>query len=170
MRHVSTVLGCWRYPVTSASREAVEGMRVTERGVVGDRRWAVMDADGMVVSAKHPARGGRLLHVSARHEDASGAVTVQVPGEPALTASDPEAGAALSEWLGHPVTLTDVVPDSLRLHRLWPQESGMVPEWATGFVPVRTPSPRSQAHAPAGSPTSAPYTWSPRVQVDGSCG
>lgn len=127
---VPTVLGCLRYPVKSAAREAVDRLTVTREGVLGDRRWAVLDTDGMVVSAKHPARGGRLLQVRARHEDATGEVTVHVPGRQGFAASASEAGDALSEWLGRPVTLTDQVPDGLSLHRLWPKEAGMLPEWA----------------------------------------
>jgi uncharacterized protein YcbX len=121
--------------VKSAAGETVRRLSVNVRGVLGDRRWAAMDADGMVVSAKHPARGGRLLQVSAGHEDATGEVTVRVPGGRDLRASDPEAGTVLSEWLGHPVTLTDEVPDSLRLHRLWPREPGMLPDWAADARP-----------------------------------
>lgn len=130
-----TVLGCLRYPVKSAAREAVSRLRVTRNGVHGDRCWAVVDADGMVVSSKHPGRGGRLLRVAASYEDATGGVTVRVPGRGDLSASDPEAGVAVSDWLGHPVTFTDQVPDRLQLRRLWPQEAGMLPEWATDARP-----------------------------------
>ncbi len=132
---MSTVLRCFRFPVKSAAREAVTRLTVTNDGVLGDRRWAVIDADGTVVSAKHPARGARLLQVTATHEDATGEVTVHVPGEPGYRAGDPEAGAAVSSWLGRHVTLSDRVPETLRLHRLWPREAGMVPEWAADARP-----------------------------------
>ena len=132
---MSTVLGCFRYPVKSAAREAVNRLTVTEDGVVGDRRWAVLDADGMVVSAKHPARGGHLLQVKASYEDRTGDVTVHVPGHPEVLASDAAASAAVSDWLGRPVTFTDQVPKCLRLHRVWPREHGMVPDWADGALP-----------------------------------
>ena len=127
---VSTVLGCFRYPVKSAAREAVDRLTVTKDGVVGDRRWAVLDGDGMVVSATHPARGGRLLQVMASFEDRTGDVTVHAPGQPGFLACDASASGAVSDWLGHPVTLTDQVPERLRLHRLWPRERGMIPDWA----------------------------------------
>jgi uncharacterized protein YcbX len=136
MLRVPTVLGCFRYPLKSAAREEVQRLSVTPQGgIVGDRTWAVMDADGLVVSAKHPSRGGRLLQVTATHDDASCEVSVCVPGRPQLRATHPDAAGAVSEWLGHPVTLTDVVPPDLRLHRLWPKEAGMLPEWAADARP-----------------------------------
>lgn len=124
-----------RYPVKSAAREAVDRLSVTMDGVLGDRCWAVLDAGGMLVSAKHPARGGRLLQVVARYEDATGEVTVHVPGRGGISANDPGAGDAVSDWLGHAVTLTDQVQDRLRLQRLWPREAGMLPEWAAEARP-----------------------------------
>ena len=35
-------------------------------------------------------------------------------------------------WLGERVHLTTEVPAQARLHRLWPEEPGMMPEWAAG--------------------------------------
>ena len=130
MARVTTVLQCWRYPVKSAAAEAVAQLVLTPDGAVGDRLWAVLADDGTVVSAKHPSRGGRLLHVSASYDDETGGVTVTLPGYPAYPAGDPQLNSALSEWLGRAVAITDVVPPDLQLHRLWPRETGMLPEWA----------------------------------------
>lgn len=129
------VLGCWRYPLKSAAAEKAGQLTVAADGVLGDRLWAVMDSDGAVVSAKHPDRGGRLLEVTAAYDGATGEVAVAVPGHAAHPAGSPAAGAALSEWLARPVTLTDVVPAGLRLRRRWPTDAGLVPEWAPGARP-----------------------------------
>jgi hypothetical protein len=56
---------------------------------------------------------------------------IHVPGREPRTAGTPEADEALSEWLGAPVRLTSEVPQQPRLHRLWPKEPGMIPEWAS---------------------------------------
>lgn len=134
-RH-GTVLGCWRYPVKSAAPEAAGQLTLTSDGVLGDRLWAVIDAeDGTVVSAKHPARGGRLLQVAAAYHEQTGEVTVLVAGHGGHPAGSAAAATAVSEWLGRPVTLTDIVPDGLRLHRLWPEDPGLVPEWEQGARP-----------------------------------
>ena len=132
MPAVTRVLAAWRYPVKSAAAEAVERLTVISDGVLGDRAWAaIADDDGTVVSAKHPRKGGRLLDVVTAYDDATGVVTVTVPGRPALRAGDQQLNAVLSEWLGRSVKLTDVVPAGLRLHRLWPTEGGMLPEWVS---------------------------------------
>lgn len=132
MAVVTTVRAAWRYPVKSAAAEAVERLTVTSDGVVGDRVWAAIASDdATVVSAKHPRKGGRLLEVITSYADDTGVVTVTVPGHPALRAGDEQLDALLSEWLGRPVALTDVVPEGLRLHRLWPTEIGMLPEWVS---------------------------------------
>lgn len=126
---MGTVLECWRYPVKSAACERIGRLTLTPEGVLGDRLWAVMDGDGTVVSAKHPARGGRLLEVATAYDEDTSKVRILVPGHPAHPAGGTGAAGALSQWLGRPVTLADTVPDGLRLHRLWPSDQGMVPDW-----------------------------------------
>lgn len=132
---MTKVVACWRYPVKSAAAEAVERLTVTPDGVVGDRAWAAIAYDGTVVSAKHPRIGGRLLEVLASYDDTTGAVTVTVPGHPARRAGDDRFDEELTEWLGRSVKLTDVVPTKLQLHRLWPHDAGMIPEWITSAHP-----------------------------------
>jgi len=126
---VTRVLGCWRYPVKSAAAQVVDTLQLTGDGVVGDRVWAAIADDATVVSAKHPRKGGRLLEVRTSYDDASGVVSVTVPGQATRCAGDEQLDVALSDWLGRSVALTDVVPEGLRLHRLWPHEQGMLPDW-----------------------------------------
>ncbi|WP_255104452.1 MULTISPECIES: MOSC N-terminal beta barrel domain-containing protein [unclassified Synechococcus] len=42
-RIVGEVEALWRYPVKSMLGERLEGMAVTERGVFGDRAYALLD-------------------------------------------------------------------------------------------------------------------------------
>jgi uncharacterized protein len=55
----------WRYPLKSAQGEAVPRVFIGADGPAGDRAWACISADGMIVSAKHPRRWGRMLYVLA---------------------------------------------------------------------------------------------------------
>jgi len=132
---VTSVLGCWRYPVKSAAAQVVGRLPLTSDGVLGDRAWAAIAYDGTVVSAKHPRIGGRLLEVLASYDDTTGAVTVTVPGHSGRPAGDDQLDGELTEWLGRSVKLTDVVPTKLQLHRLWPHETGMIPEWIASAHP-----------------------------------
>ncbi|MGH2365988.1 MAG: MOSC domain-containing protein [Chloroflexota bacterium] len=122
----------WRYPVKSALGEALSSVRIGTEGPEGDRGWACLSADGAVVSAKHPRRWGKLLQVSAawRRSGETAEVALRVPGFDPLVAGSAEADRVLSTWLGDAVRLTNVVPADARLHRLWPAEPGMIPDWA----------------------------------------
>ena len=87
----------WRYPVKSLQGEQVDVAEVTDRGLAGDRGWALFDlGTGLGLTARrHPV----LLHASARLAD-DGAVVVTLP-DGTLAADDD----ALSAWLGRPVAL-----------------------------------------------------------------
>ncbi len=122
-----------RYPLKSASGESLEAAEVERNGLWGDRSWAcVDDEDGTVGSAKHPRRWGRLLDVgtSLRRDE----LTVHVGGA-ALRAGTAAADAALTAHLGRPVRLSRTAPDDPRLHRVLPDDPGMVPEWMAGAGP-----------------------------------
>lgn len=60
----------WRYPVKSMRGEQVTRSAVDERGVLGDRVWAVLDANGKLGSGKDSRRFKRivgLLDLSAHY-------------------------------------------------------------------------------------------------------
>jgi uncharacterized protein YcbX len=122
----------WRYPLKSAQGESVRRAFFGPDGPAADRSWACISADGMVVSAKNPRRWGRLLQVIATLPTGShgDVVQLQVPGSEPLIAGTAQADEVLSGWLGERVRLTSEVPPDARLHRLWPKEPGMIPEWA----------------------------------------
>jgi uncharacterized protein YcbX len=123
----------WRYPLKSAQGESMSQAFIGADGPAGDRSWACVTADGMIVSAKNPRKWGRMLYVAAtlRTTDRGDETLIHIPGREPVTAGTPEADEALSEWLGAPVRLTREVPAEPRLHRLWPKEPGMIPEWAS---------------------------------------
>ena len=65
-RLVGTIAELWRYPVKSMLGGTVSELMVTERGVLGDRAWALRDQrTGRIVSAK---RVPRLLQFRATYE------------------------------------------------------------------------------------------------------
>jgi len=122
----------WRYPLKSAQGESLTCAWFGLDGPDGDRSFAGLTEDGVVVSAKNPRRWGRMLYVTATLVTGPGGehVLITVPGGEPLRAGTPQADAALSDWLGEPVQLSSEVPPDARLHRLWPKEPGMIPEWA----------------------------------------
>lgn len=53
---MASVVEVWRYPVKSMAGERLESCAVTETGLEGDRRWAIVDGS--------PNRAGKLLTIS----------------------------------------------------------------------------------------------------------
>jgi uncharacterized protein len=63
---IGSVLSLWRYPVKSMLGEELSSTIITERGVLGDRAYALMDrSTGRVVSAKNPRRWPDLFKFKA---------------------------------------------------------------------------------------------------------
>ena len=91
-------MALWRYPVKSLQGEQLSVADVDDRGLVGDRRWALVDdATGLVLTAR---RMPGLLGASARLDQSAAAVVVLPDGRE--TTDDDE----LSAWLDRPVRLT----------------------------------------------------------------
>lgn len=57
---VGTVAALWRYPVKSMRGEQPASAAVDRRGLVGDRLWAVWDAEGKFGSCKNTRRFRRM--------------------------------------------------------------------------------------------------------------
>src|ERR1700722_19753140 len=70
-----SIAALWRYPVKSMQGEELDSAEVTERGLLGDRAYALIDVEtGKVVSAKNPRKWGNLLDFRSRF--------VELPGRP----------------------------------------------------------------------------------------
>src|ERR1700689_4164958 len=55
--NAGSIVSLWRYPVKSMMGEEINSSLVTERGLLGDRSYALVDlATGKVVSAKNPRK------------------------------------------------------------------------------------------------------------------
>jgi uncharacterized protein len=64
---VGSVVALWRYPVKSMMGEELNACEVTSRGLLGDRRFAVVDrATGKVGGAKNPRKWGNFLRLPGR--------------------------------------------------------------------------------------------------------
>jgi uncharacterized protein YcbX len=127
------VVAIHRYPLKSAAAEHIDETIIGKHGLEGDRTWTCLDADGTIGSAKQPRLWAPLLEVKTTYSN--NRVTVQIPNSEPLAAGSTEAEEALSTWLGRPVQLTRLAPQQLRRHHWWPDEPGMIPEWAADAEP-----------------------------------
>jgi uncharacterized protein len=92
-----TVSQLWRYPVKSLGGEQLQEVLLDERGVVGDRVFAVRDANGKLGSGKTTRRFRlmRDLFDFSAETDGEG-VVVRAPKGACLRVGDPALDALLS--------------------------------------------------------------------------
>jgi len=115
-----SVRGLWRYPVKSMLGEELHACELTPRGFVGDRAYALVDAeDGKVASAKNPRKWAKLFECRAEFLEGSGAVRITLPDGTAISTDDPAAAERLSGLLGRTASLETSAPGAPVLEELW---------------------------------------------------
>ncbi|MEZ4589277.1 MAG: MOSC domain-containing protein [Gemmatimonadales bacterium] len=122
-----------RYPVKSMAGETVETAVLTERGLLGDRAYALFDREtAKIASAKRPRRWPSLLGCGARFlaEPEVGGATPEVEIEPpdgrTATSGDRDGlDGWLSAALGRPVSLVEPREAGARFEYHWPDEPGL---------------------------------------------
>jgi len=139
----ATVAALWRYPVKSMGGEALDTAVVGTAGVVGDRAYAVV-GDGLVGSAKHPRKWGRLLQMQAWYleEPAPGAppppVAIRLPDGEVVRSDSPGCDRALSAALGRSVGLVTAGGERGHYEALWPDIEGLIPDEFRATVSLGT--------------------------------
>ena len=137
------VSALFRYPVKSMLGEAVERCRIDERGVLGDRSYALLDVEtGTVASAKVPRLWGGLLGFSARcveepERDAAPSVEITFPDGSVHHSGDAGIDAALSAAIGRDVRLIATPPEGAGFEEVWPEIDGLAPEAVIAGTHVR---------------------------------
>jgi uncharacterized protein YcbX len=123
---VGTVRELWSYPVKSLGGEVVPAVAVDRTGQLGDRNWALIDAQsGDLLSGKSLPG---LMHLSARYVEARPGSRVYGAEVPAVEVSFPDGrairgagpiGAAVSESCGRELHLHPLEePGNLDHYRL----------------------------------------------------
>ena len=113
-----TVVGLWRYPVKSMMGEELNAAEITERGLLGDRQFALVDAaTGKVAGAKNPRKWGNFFDFRAAYVEPPEAnatlpaVRLTLPNGTALTSESEKVNDVLSGALGRAVELTQARAD-----------------------------------------------------------
>lgn len=104
---IGSVAELRRYPVKSLAGESLTTVQVDHRGLVGDRRWAVVDMDGRLGSSKSTRRFRKmdeLLQLTAV-SDGDDSPVIGFPDGRRIHAVDPRIHEALSDHVGRPVQL-----------------------------------------------------------------
>jgi len=140
-----SVVGLWRYPVKSMMGEELNAAEVTDRGLVGDRQFALVDAStGKVAGAKNPRKWGNFFDFRATYVEPPErgsklpAVRLTLPDGTVATSEQPDLAQVLSRALGREVAFAEAPHDGessgAQAEEYWPDMEGLdyrdtVTEW-----------------------------------------
>lgn len=129
---VGTVTSLRRYPVKSMLGEELEVCELTERGLLGDRAYALLDpSTGKVASAKNPRKWPNLLALRAAYTEPPSTaeklppVKITLPTGRTVTSEQRDIDKVLSEALDREATLTTSPPQAPSLEEYWPDVEGL---------------------------------------------
>jgi uncharacterized protein YcbX len=128
---VGSVVSLARYPVKSMMGEELNACDVTDRGLVGDRAYSLVDREtGKLASAKHPRKWGRLFdfHATFIEPPKLGGpvppVRVTFPDGAIATSDEPGLDRKLSATLGREVIFAASAPAGSTFEEVWPEVKG----------------------------------------------
>jgi uncharacterized protein YcbX len=130
-RQVGVVQDLFRYPVKSMQGERLRAVDIEAQGVVGDRAYALCEANGRVVTAKKWAQmlAFRAYYATPPTPGALAFLRIVLPDGRAIEGQAPDVSAVLSAVLGRPVRLTGAQSDQAR-------QAEIDPATVFGDVPV----------------------------------
>lgn len=123
---IGTVASLHRYPVKSMQGETLDEVELTDDGVVGDRIWALRDAEtGKLVSAKRPRLWRAMLDCRAVTAD-DGGVDVTTPDGETFGITDPALRISLNALFGREIGVEEAAEAQQGVYESdWPEIEGV---------------------------------------------
>jgi uncharacterized protein YcbX len=130
---LGSVVSLWRYPVKSMMGEELNATEVTERGLLGDRAYALVDSfDGKVATAKNPRKWPHLFDFRANLIEPARAsakvppIRITTPDGTTVTSEDGgDLNQILSKALDREVTLGTALRGAVNAEEYWPDMEGL---------------------------------------------
>jgi MOSC domain-containing protein len=133
---VGSVAALWRYPVKSMMGEELNSCDVTERGLLGDRQFAVVDrSTGKVGGAKNPRKWGNFFDFRAAYLEPPEAgakmspVRITLADGTIVTSGQGDLEQVLSGAFGRDVVLEEARPGDRpsgpTAEEYWPDMAGL---------------------------------------------
>jgi uncharacterized protein YcbX len=129
---LGSLVSLWRYPVKSMMGEELNASEITERGLLGDRAYALVDrSDGRVATAKNPRKWLRLFDFRAAFvEPARGAakippVRITLPDGNTVASDQSDVNQILSKALNRDVTVGAAQRVPVNAEEYWPDMEGL---------------------------------------------
>src|SRR5438552_7390650 len=129
---LGAVVSLWRYPVKSMMGEELNATEVSERGLLGDRAYALIDsADGKAATAKIPRKWPRLFDFRAACIEPArpGAkvppVRIELPDGTTVASDQSDLNQVLSKALNREVTFRAAQRGAVNAEEYWPDMEGL---------------------------------------------
>lgn len=129
---LGSVVSLWRYPVKSMLGEQLSASEITERGLFGDRAYALIDrVDGKAATAKNPRKWPRLFDFRAAFVEPARAarmlptVRITLPDGTTVTSDQGDLDPILSKALHREVTLRTALGEKVNAEEYWPDIEGL---------------------------------------------
>jgi uncharacterized protein len=131
---VGTIASLWRFPVKSMTGERLRELELTPAGVLGDRAYALIDAEtGKVVSAKSIKLFPDLLRCKAefveapKHSGDMPPVRITLSTGKSVRSDAKDVDRVLSEHFHRRVTLARAAPENFTIDQYHPDIEGADP-------------------------------------------
>src|SRR6266446_2488496 len=128
---LGSVVSLWRYPVKSMMGEELNATEVTERGLLGDRAYALVDSsDGKAATAKNPRKWPRLFDFRAtfiepvRPAAKVPPVKIALPDGTTVTSDQGDLSQILAKALNREVTFRAAQRGAVNAEEYWPDMEG----------------------------------------------
>lgn len=132
---VGSIAGLWRFPVKSMRGEQTSQAELSERGLLGDRAYALIDTGtGKVASAKSVRLFPDLLNCSATFVEPPQVdrelppVRIVLPNGASVTSDSSEIDRVLSAHFRRDVTLARTAPEDFTIDQYHPDVEDLDPE------------------------------------------
>jgi uncharacterized protein YcbX len=129
---LGAVVSLWRYPVKSMMGEELNATEITERGLFGDRAYALVDsADAKVATAKNPRKWPNLFDFRATFIEPACAdakvppVRIALPDGTNVASHQSDLNQILSKALNREVRLAAAQRGTVNAEEYWPDMEGL---------------------------------------------
>jgi uncharacterized protein len=130
-----SVVALWRYPVKSMMGEELNSSEVTDRGLLGDRQFAIVDrATGKVGGAKNPRKWGNFFDFRASYAEAPkhggriSPVRITLPGGDVVSNDRADLEQILSRAFGRDIAFVEARAEGMTsgvAEEYWPDMAGL---------------------------------------------
>jgi hypothetical protein len=130
-----SVVALWRYPVKSMMGEELNSSEVTDRGLLGDRQFAVVDrATGKVGGAKNPRKWGNFFDFRASYAEAPklggriSPVRITLPDGEVVSNDRADLEQILSRAFGRDIAFVEARAEGMAsgvAEEYWPDMAGL---------------------------------------------